>query len=110
MCGPTPCLTLLRRDCQQTKMIDLLIAIALGGLLSMTGVALWAFLMDRAVKRREPNQPLFGSVPQGEVFSMDDLSLDDMPEPEEERVMPDTIRQRTDEFAEQFIQRLGGVK
>jgi hypothetical protein len=88
-------------------MIDLLIAIALGGLLAMTGVVLGAFLMDRAVKRRESNQPLFGSVPQGDVFSIDDLPAG---EPEEEMVMPETLLKQTEEFAEQFVQRLGGVQ
>lgn len=85
-------------------MLDLLIAIGLGGLLSMTGVVLGAFLMDRAVKRREPHQPLFGSVPQGEVFSIDDLPTQ---ETEEEMALPKVIQQRTDEFAKQFVERLG---
>ena len=90
-------------------MTDLLIAVGLGGVLALMGALSGAYIMFKAMKR-EPHQSFFGEVPQGEVFSMDDLSLDDMPESEEERVMPDTIRQRTDEFAEQFIQRLGGVQ
>jgi hypothetical protein len=83
-------------------MLDLLIAIALGGLLSMMGVALGAFLMHRATK---PEQPLFGGVPQGEVFSLDDWGQG--LETTEEQALPEEIQKRTNEFVDQLANRLG---
>jgi len=82
-------------------MTDLLIAVGLGGLLSLLGAIAGAYIMFKAMKR-QPHESFFGGVPKGEVFSIDDVEE----EPEEETVIPETVLKRVDTFAEQFAERL----
>lgn len=88
-------------------MINILIALGLGGLLSLGGVALGAVIVFRT--KREPHERLFGGVPKGEVFSVDDLGFDAEKE-EEAWQPPESIQKRSEEFVNQFAEGLGNEK
>lgn len=84
-------------------MTDILIALALGGLLSLTGVALGGLLVWKT--KREPYERFFGGAPKGEVFSIDDLGEEE--EEEQPTRVSEEIQRRTDAFVDQFAAGLG---
>lgn len=83
--------------------------IALMGMMAvfmLSGVALGAYLVFHT--KREPHERLFGGVPKGDVFSIDDLVGDEEEEEPAATSPPETIQKRAEEFVNQFADRLGG--
>lgn len=92
-------------------MTQLIISVSLGGVLALLGALLGAFLMYKVMRQvKEPHKTFFGNVPQGDMFSIDDwgehLEHESI---EEEKSLPEDIQERTDEFVDQFAERLGEV-
>jgi hypothetical protein len=88
-------------------MTDLLISLGLGGVLSLSGVLLGAYIMYKAMRQQqEPHRGFFGEVPKGDVFSIDDWNADEDENVNESRTLPEDIQQRTNKFVEQFAERL----